>query len=258
MDVSRSHACAAAQTQERNESVPLPALRERGASERRATTSTPTSTASSKKEKRKKATRASPLAPPRRARAERGAYVCEREALRRGRRERRRERRREELLQLQPVAKRKERNFDQGETSWTRFKKGTRSIECKRASPALSLRESPLSVSSSPFLSPLSSRTPEGRALLLRRVPSAPSRATQRERGRDRRAKKNSRRRSSKMANSGGFSFDLCSRNAVLEQRGVVAPRLKKTGTTIVGLVYKVGRVREVEREKASMERSIE
>ena len=42
MDVSRSHACAAAQTQERNESVPLPALRERGASERRATTSTPT------------------------------------------------------------------------------------------------------------------------------------------------------------------------------------------------------------------------
>ena len=43
------------------------------------------------------------------------------------------------------------------------------------------------------------------------------------------------------MANSGGFSFDLCSRNAVLEQRGVVAPRLKKTGTTIVGLVYKVG-----------------
>lgn len=43
------------------------------------------------------------------------------------------------------------------------------------------------------------------------------------------------------MANSGGFSFDLCSRNAVLEQRGVVAPRLKKTGTTIVGLVYTDG-----------------
>ena len=51
------------------------------------------------------------------------------------------------------------------------------------------------------------------------------------------------------MANSGGFSFDLCSRNAVLEQRGVVAPRLKKTGTTIVGLVYKVGWLAEREIE---------
>jgi len=41
-------------------------------------------------------------------------------------------------------------------------------------------------------------------------------------------------------SSGGGFSFDLCSRNATLESRGVVAPRLKKTGTTIVGLVYKV------------------
>ena len=61
------------------------------------------------------------------------------------------------------------------------------------------------------------------------------------------------------MANSGGFSFDLCSRNAVLEQRGVVAPRLKKTGTTIVGLVYKVGWLAERERlRKASIDPSNE
>lgn len=58
------------------------------------------------------------------------------------------------------------------------------------------------------------------------------------------------------MANSGGFSFDLCSRNAVLEQRGVVAPRLKKTGTTIVGLVYTV-RLGEEEKEIKEKQRSI-
>lgn len=58
------------------------------------------------------------------------------------------------------------------------------------------------------------------------------------------------------MANSGSFSFDLCSRNAVLEQRGVVAPRLKKTGTTIVGLVYTV-RLGEEEKEIKEKQRSI-
>ena len=39
----------------------------------------------------------------------------------------------------------------------------------------------------------------------------------------------------------GGFSFDLARRNAVLEARGMVAPKPKKTGTTIVGVVYKDG-----------------
>jgi hypothetical protein len=37
-----------------------------------------------------------------------------------------------------------------------------------------------------------------------------------------------------------GFQFDLCARNAALEARGVVAPRLKKTGTTIAGIVFDV------------------
>lgn len=37
-----------------------------------------------------------------------------------------------------------------------------------------------------------------------------------------------------------GFQFDLCARNAALEARGVVAPRLKKTGTTIAGLLFDV------------------
>ena len=39
----------------------------------------------------------------------------------------------------------------------------------------------------------------------------------------------------------GGFSFDLARRNAVLEVRGMVAPKPKKTGTTIVGVVYDGG-----------------
>jgi len=39
----------------------------------------------------------------------------------------------------------------------------------------------------------------------------------------------------------GGFNFDLCSRNAHLEKAKVSAPKTKKTGTTIVGLVYKEG-----------------
>ena len=41
----------------------------------------------------------------------------------------------------------------------------------------------------------------------------------------------------------GGFAFDLLARNAALEARGVKAPGFKKTGTTIVGLVFKVKEV---------------
>ena len=37
-----------------------------------------------------------------------------------------------------------------------------------------------------------------------------------------------------------GFQFDLCKRNAFLEERGVQAPRLTKTGTTIAGIIFKV------------------
>lgn len=39
----------------------------------------------------------------------------------------------------------------------------------------------------------------------------------------------------------GGFSFDLCRRNDTLSAKGAQMPRAKKTGTTIVGLVYKDG-----------------
>ena len=39
----------------------------------------------------------------------------------------------------------------------------------------------------------------------------------------------------------GGFSFDLARRNAVLEVRGMVAPTPKKTGTTIVGVIFDGG-----------------
>lgn len=42
-------------------------------------------------------------------------------------------------------------------------------------------------------------------------------------------------------SNAGGFSFDLVGRNSVLEQKGVKPPGFTKTGTTIVGLVFKVG-----------------
>jgi 20S proteasome subunit beta 2 len=41
-------------------------------------------------------------------------------------------------------------------------------------------------------------------------------------------------------SSAGGFAFDLLARNAALEARGVKAPGFKKTGTTIVGLVFKV------------------
>lgn len=39
---------------------------------------------------------------------------------------------------------------------------------------------------------------------------------------------------------SGGFSFDLCGRNAYLENKGIQPPRFTKTGTTIAGLIFKV------------------
>jgi len=39
----------------------------------------------------------------------------------------------------------------------------------------------------------------------------------------------------------GGFNFDLARRNSVLGVRGMVAPTPKKTGTTIVGLVFDGG-----------------
>jgi hypothetical protein len=41
-------------------------------------------------------------------------------------------------------------------------------------------------------------------------------------------------------SNGGGFNFDLVKRNALLEGRGMPAPRAWKTGTTIAGVVYKV------------------
>ncbi|KAF2076438.1 hypothetical protein CYY_002241 [Polysphondylium violaceum] len=41
--------------------------------------------------------------------------------------------------------------------------------------------------------------------------------------------------------NRGGFTFDLCSRNTLLEKTGLKMPGFLKTGTTIVGVVYKDG-----------------
>jgi len=38
-----------------------------------------------------------------------------------------------------------------------------------------------------------------------------------------------------------GFSFDLCQRNGMLEKKGYSAPKAQKTGTTIVGIIYKDG-----------------
>ena len=38
----------------------------------------------------------------------------------------------------------------------------------------------------------------------------------------------------------GGFSFELCGRNAYLENKGIKPPRFTKTGTTIAGLIFKV------------------
>ncbi|NP_001149857.1 Proteasome subunit beta type-7-A [Zea mays] len=39
----------------------------------------------------------------------------------------------------------------------------------------------------------------------------------------------------------GGFSFDLCRRNNMLEKNGLKVPGFRKTGTTIVGLVFQDG-----------------
>lgn len=38
----------------------------------------------------------------------------------------------------------------------------------------------------------------------------------------------------------GGFAFDLHQRNAALEKNGVKMPAVKKTGTTIAGVIFKV------------------
>lgn len=42
------------------------------------------------------------------------------------------------------------------------------------------------------------------------------------------------------MEETSGFSFDLCKRNAMLQGAGMKLPKFTKTGTTIVGVVYKV------------------
>ncbi|GFR41525.1 hypothetical protein Agub_g2221 [Astrephomene gubernaculifera] len=42
-------------------------------------------------------------------------------------------------------------------------------------------------------------------------------------------------------SNAGGFDFDLCKRNAMLENKGMQLPKAWKTGTTIAGLVFKDG-----------------
>lgn len=41
----------------------------------------------------------------------------------------------------------------------------------------------------------------------------------------------------------GGFSFDLCCRNNMLLKKGLQMPSFRKTGTTIVGLVFQVHEV---------------
>lgn len=38
----------------------------------------------------------------------------------------------------------------------------------------------------------------------------------------------------------GGFSFDLCRRNDMLAKMGAKPPSYRKTGTTIVGLIFQV------------------
>ena len=42
-------------------------------------------------------------------------------------------------------------------------------------------------------------------------------------------------------APTGGFSFENCNRNSRLEKGGLTLPKFRKTGTTIVGLVYENG-----------------
>ncbi|KAK8593014.1 hypothetical protein V6N13_043368 [Hibiscus sabdariffa] len=43
------------------------------------------------------------------------------------------------------------------------------------------------------------------------------------------------------MPPKGGFSFDLCKRNEMLAKKGVSPPSFRKTGTTIVGLIFQDG-----------------
>ncbi|KAK8982831.1 hypothetical protein V6N11_060152 [Hibiscus sabdariffa] len=43
------------------------------------------------------------------------------------------------------------------------------------------------------------------------------------------------------MPPKGGFSFDLCKRNEMLAKKGVNPPSFRKTGTTIVGLIFQDG-----------------
>jgi len=38
----------------------------------------------------------------------------------------------------------------------------------------------------------------------------------------------------------GGISFDLCRRNDMLSKKGVRPPSYRKTGTTIVGIIFQV------------------
>lgn len=42
-------------------------------------------------------------------------------------------------------------------------------------------------------------------------------------------------------SNSGGFDFELVKRNAMLAAKGMKPPSAWKTGTTIAGVIFKVG-----------------
>lgn len=46
--------------------------------------------------------------------------------------------------------------------------------------------------------------------------------------------------RSLDIPTKGGFNFDLCRRNEMLLKKGIQLPSFRKTGTTIVGLVFQV------------------
>jgi 20S proteasome subunit beta 2 len=43
-------------------------------------------------------------------------------------------------------------------------------------------------------------------------------------------------------SDAGGFNFDLCTRNELLRKKGVAPPSFTKTGTTIAGIIFKVGK----------------
>merc|ERR1711988_429904 len=42
-------------------------------------------------------------------------------------------------------------------------------------------------------------------------------------------------------ANLGGFNFENCARNNFIQQQGTKLPKFRKTGTTIVGIIFKDG-----------------